>query len=132
MMQRGPPPSWPSGEVNESILHARQALTRYGSDRDRTALAFVGENAFVTSQHWAAFSLWFTGYPDTALRHSQAAVRMARRPDYAFSLCMALEQAASRSGFQSLPARCRRWPSRVACPTVRQRLEYFWDGHAVS
>ncbi|MDF2747865.1 MAG: uncharacterized protein K0S98_2152, partial [Propionibacteriaceae bacterium] len=83
------------GEFNDSIRHAREALTRYDSDRDRTALAFVGENAFVTSQHWAAFSLWFTGYPDTALRHSQAAVRMARRPDYAFSLCMALEQAAT-------------------------------------
>jgi adenylate cyclase len=57
-------------------------------------LAFVGENAFVTSQHWAAFSLWFTGYPDTALERSHTAVRMARRPDYAFSLCMALEMAA--------------------------------------
>jgi DNA-binding winged helix-turn-helix (wHTH) protein/tetratricopeptide (TPR) repeat protein len=82
------------GEFGESFQHAREALSRYDSDRDRTALAFVGENAFVSSQHWAAFSLWFTGYPDTALGYSQAAVQMARRPDYAFSLCMALEMAA--------------------------------------
>jgi tetratricopeptide (TPR) repeat protein len=95
------------GEFGESIEHAREALAHYDSDRDRTALAFVGENAFVTSQHWAAFSLWFTGYPDTALGNSQAAVRMARRPDYAFSLCMALEQAA-------MLHQLRREPERVA------------------
>ena len=95
------------GEFGDAIQHAQEALSRYDSDRDRTALAFVGENAFVTSQHWAAFSLWFTGYPDTALSHSQAAVQMARRPDYAFSLCMALEMAA-------MLHQLRREPERVA------------------
>ena len=95
------------GEFGDAIHHAQEALSRYDSDRDRTALAFVGENAFVTSQHWAAFSLWFTGYPDTALSHSQAAVQMARRPDYAFSLCMALEMAA-------MLHQLRREPERVA------------------
>ena len=95
------------GEFGDAIQHAQEALSRYDSDRDRTALAFVGENAFVTSQHWAAFSLWFTGYPDTALSHSQAAVQMARRPDYAFSLCMGLEMAA-------MLHQLRREPERVA------------------
>lgn len=95
------------GEFGEAMQHAHEALARYDSDRDRTALAFVGENAFVTSQHWAAFSLWFTGYPDSALRHSQAAVQMARRPDYAFSLCQALEMA-------SVLHQLRREPERVA------------------
>ena len=95
------------GEFGDAIHHAQEALSRYDSDRDRTALAFVGENAFVTSQHWAAFSLWFTGYPDTALSHSQAAVQMARRPDYAFSLCMGLEMAA-------MLHQLRREPERVA------------------
>jgi adenylate cyclase len=95
------------GEFVESIQHAQEALSRYDSDRDRTALAFVGENAFVTSQHWAAFSLWFTGYPDTALERSHTAVRMARRPDYAFSLCMALEMAA-------MLHQLRREPEQVA------------------
>jgi DNA-binding winged helix-turn-helix (wHTH) protein/tetratricopeptide (TPR) repeat protein len=95
------------GEFGDAIHHAREALSRYDSDRDRTALAFVGENAFVTSQHWGAFSLWFTGYPDTALTDSQAATQMARRPDYAFSLCMALEQAA-------MLHQLRREPERVA------------------
>lgn len=82
------------GEFADAIRYAREALSGYEPDRDRTAFAFAGENSFVTSQHWAAFSLWFMGYPDTALQHSQAAMEMARRPDYAFSLCMGLEQAA--------------------------------------
>jgi DNA-binding winged helix-turn-helix (wHTH) protein/tetratricopeptide (TPR) repeat protein len=93
------------GEFGESIQHARESLAHYDSDRDRTALAVVGENAFVTSQHWTAFSLWFTGHPDTALSHSQAAVQMARRPDYAFSLCMALEMAAMLHQMRREPER---------------------------
>jgi len=45
------------GEFRESIQHPREALAPYDSDRDRTALAVAGENAFVTSQHWTASHL---------------------------------------------------------------------------
>jgi DNA-binding winged helix-turn-helix (wHTH) protein/tetratricopeptide (TPR) repeat protein len=112
------------GEFAESIQHAREALSRYDSDRDRTALAFVGENAFVTSQHWAAFSLWFTGYPDTALKHSQAAVHMARRPDYAFSLCMALEQAAMLHQLRREPEQVAELASEMQTLAVEGALPY--------
>ncbi|HEX5906314.1 MAG TPA: AAA family ATPase, partial [Propionibacteriaceae bacterium] len=112
------------GEFGESIQHALEALSHYDSDRDRTALAFVGENAFVTSQHWAAFSLWFTGFPDTALGHSQAAVRMARRPDYAFSLCMALEQAAMLHQLRREPERVAELASEMQTLAVQGGLPY--------
>jgi hypothetical protein len=74
----------------------------------------------VTSQHWAAFSLWFTGNPDSALGHSDIAVRMARRPDYAFSLCMALEMAA-------MLHQLRREPERVA-ELAREMLTLAVEG----
>jgi DNA-binding winged helix-turn-helix (wHTH) protein/tetratricopeptide (TPR) repeat protein len=112
------------GEFGESIQHALEALSHYDSDRDRTALAFVGENAFVTSQHWAAFSLWFTGFPDTALGHSQSAVRMARRPDYAFSLCMALEQAAMLHQLRREPERVAELASEMQTLAVQGGLPY--------
>jgi len=112
------------GEFGESIQHAREALSRYDSDRDRTALAFVGENAFVTSQHWAAFSLWFTGYPDSALEHSQTAVRMARRPDYAFSLCMALEMAAMLYQLRGEPERVVELAGEMQTLAVQGGLPY--------
>jgi tetratricopeptide (TPR) repeat protein len=112
------------GEFGDAIDHAQEALSRYDSDRDRTALAFVGENAFVTSQHWAAFSLWFTGYPDTALRHSQAAMQMARRPDYAFSLCMALEMAAMLHQLRREPERVAELASEMQVLAVEGGLPY--------
>jgi tetratricopeptide (TPR) repeat protein len=112
------------GEFGEAIEHALEALSRYDSDRDRTTLAFVGENAFVTSQHWAAFSLWFTGYPDTALRHSQAAVRMARRPDYAFSLCLALEMAAVLHQLRREPDRVVEFAGEMQTLAVQGGLPY--------
>jgi DNA-binding winged helix-turn-helix (wHTH) protein/tetratricopeptide (TPR) repeat protein len=112
------------GEFGDSIQHAREALSRYDSDRDRTTLAFVGENAFVTSQHWAAFSFWFTGYPDTALRHSQAAVRMARRPDYAFSLCLGLEMAAMLHQLRREPERVVELAAEMETLAVQGGLPY--------
>jgi DNA-binding winged helix-turn-helix (wHTH) protein/tetratricopeptide (TPR) repeat protein len=112
------------GEFGESIQHAREALAHYDSDRDRTALAVVGENAFVTSQHWTAFSLWFTGHPDTALSHSQAAVQMARRPDYAFSLCMALEMAAMLHQLRREPERVVELASEMHTLAVQGGLPY--------
>jgi DNA-binding winged helix-turn-helix (wHTH) protein/tetratricopeptide (TPR) repeat protein len=112
------------GEFGESIHHARKALAHYDSDRDRTALAVVGENAFVTSQHWTAFSLWFTGHPDTALSHSQAAVQMARRPDYAFSLCMALEMAAMMHQMSREPERVVELASEMHTLAVQGGLPY--------
>jgi tetratricopeptide (TPR) repeat protein len=112
------------GEFRESIQHAREALAHYDSDRDRTALAVLGENAFVTSQHWTAFSLWFTGHPDTALSHSKAAVQMARRPDYAFSLCMALEMAAMLHQLRREPERVVELASEMHTLAVQGGLPY--------
>ncbi|MFL5536730.1 MAG: AAA family ATPase [Gemmatimonadales bacterium] len=112
------------GEFGESIQHAREALAHYDSDRDRTALAVVGENAFVTSQHWTAFSLWFIGHPDTALSHSQAAVQMARRPDYAFSLCMALEMAAMLRQMRREPERVVELASEMYTLAVQGGMPY--------
>jgi DNA-binding winged helix-turn-helix (wHTH) protein/tetratricopeptide (TPR) repeat protein len=82
------------GAFADALRHAEVALARYDPVRDRATLAMVGENAFVSSQHWAAYCLWFTGRAEQALERSDAAVRFARRPDHAFSLCHALEQAA--------------------------------------
>ena len=112
------------GEFGDALHHAREALARYDSDRDRTALAFVGENAFVTSQHWSAFSLWCTGYPDTALEHSQAALEMARRPDYAFSLCLALEQAAMLHQLRREPERAAELAGEMQTLAVEGGLPY--------
>jgi DNA-binding winged helix-turn-helix (wHTH) protein/tetratricopeptide (TPR) repeat protein len=112
------------GEFGDALQHAKEALLRYDSDRDRTALAFVGENVFVTSQHWTAFSLWFTGYPDTALRHSQAAVQMARRPDYAFSLCQALEMAAMLHQLRREPEQVAELASEMQGLAVEGGLPY--------
>jgi hypothetical protein len=85
---------------------------------------FVGENAFVTSQHWTAFSLWITGHPDTALSHSQAAVQMARRPDYDFSLCMALEMAAMLHQLRREPERVVELASEMHTLANRGGLPY--------
>jgi hypothetical protein len=78
----------------------------------------------VTSKHWEAFSLWFTGYPDTAMGHSQAAVRMARRPDYVFSLCLALEMAAMLHQLRREPQQVAELAGEMQALAVQSGLPY--------
>jgi hypothetical protein len=95
------------GAFADALRHAEAALAHYDPKRDLTVLAMVGENTFVTSQHWTAFALWFTGWADRALQHSAAAVEFARRPGHAFCLCLALEQAATLHQLRREPDRVR-------------------------
>jgi DNA-binding winged helix-turn-helix (wHTH) protein/tetratricopeptide (TPR) repeat protein len=126
------------GEFEESIQHAREALSRYDSDRDRTALAFVGENPFVTAttgrpSHSGSpatrIPRWNIaeprcGWPAVPITPSACAWR------WKWPRCC-VSCVASRRWLPSSPARCRRWLLKVACPTGRPRLGFFWDGHAV-
>jgi len=112
--RRRQPPSWRS----------QVALAHYDPVRDMATLAVVGENAFVSSQHWAAHSLWFAGHADAALERSDAAVRLARRPDHAFSLCHALEQAAELRQFRREPDQVRRLAGEMLTLAVEGGLPY--------
>jgi predicted ATPase len=112
------------GEFRDALHHAEEAVSRYDAVRDRAALAVVGENPFVTSQHWAAYSLWFTGRVDTAVKRSDAAVRMARRPDHAFSLCLALEAAAVLRQFRREPDRVLALAEEMRTLAVEGGLAY--------
>ena len=112
------------GEFATALRHAEQAVSRYDAERDRAALAAVGENVFVTSQHWAAYCLWFTGRERSALERSKTAVEVARRPDHAFSLCLALELAAVLHQHRGDVDRVRKLAGEMATRAVEGGLPY--------
>jgi DNA-binding winged helix-turn-helix (wHTH) protein len=112
------------GDFGGALQHAEEALLRYDPERDFSVLAIVGENVFVSCQHWAGFSLWFTGYADSALTRSDAAVQLARRPDHTFSLCHALEQAAMLRQFRREPDHVLQLAGEMHALAVERGMPY--------
>src|SRR5262249_30212889 len=82
------------GEVAAARAHVEQSLALYDSQRHR-ALAFLyEEDPGVVCLSYDAFALWALGYPEQALRRSQAALTLARELAYPFSRAFAGAYAA--------------------------------------
>jgi predicted ATPase len=82
------------GELTAARAHVEQSLALYNL-REHRSLAFVyGHDPGMSSLCFAALALWHLGYPDQALKSSQAAVSLAREVDHPFSLVYALNFTA--------------------------------------
>ncbi len=78
------------GELTAARVHLEQSLALYTLQEHRF-LAFVyGHDPGMSSLSFAALALWQLGYPDQALKSSEAAVTLAREVAHPFSLAYAL------------------------------------------
>ena len=83
------------GEFERALAHLEQMIAFYDPQQHRS-LAFVyGQDPGVSCLSWAAWALWFLGYPDRALKRSHEAVALAQDLDHAFTLGFALGIAGS-------------------------------------
>jgi class 3 adenylate cyclase/predicted ATPase len=81
------------GELPAARAHLEQSLALYNLQEHRN-LAFVyGHDPGMSSLCLAAVTLWHLGYPEQALKSSQAAVALAREVAHPFSLIYALNFA---------------------------------------
>ncbi|MGE0826140.1 MAG: hypothetical protein AB7G75_30745, partial [Candidatus Binatia bacterium] len=83
--------SW-LGEFVPSRVHLQQAMTLY-NPQQHSALAFVYGVDFGIVYSAVAFSLWYLGYPDQALRNSEKAITLIRELAHPHSLALALHYA---------------------------------------
>jgi predicted ATPase len=82
------------GELPAARAHLERSLALYNLQEHRS-LAFVyGHDPGMSSLSFAALALWQLGYPDQALKSSQAAVSLAREVAHPFSLAYALDVMA--------------------------------------
>jgi predicted ATPase len=87
------------GAVASAHTHWAQGIALYDPKQHR-ALAFLyGQDVAVVCHSFAAWALWYLGYPDQALARSQAAVPLAHQLAHPLSLSFALSVAA---GFYQL------------------------------
>jgi predicted ATPase len=88
------------GAVASAHRHLTQGMTLYDSQQHRAYAFLYGEDAGVGCRSYAAWTLWYLGYPDQALARSQEAVTLAQQSAHPFSLGFALALAAKVHQFR--------------------------------
>jgi predicted ATPase len=74
------------GGFTRARAHFEQMIAFY-DPRQHGSLAFLyGQDPGATSLSWAAWALWFLGYPDQALKRSKEALALAQELDHPFTL----------------------------------------------
>jgi predicted ATPase len=81
------------GELGETRRHCEQSVAHYNPQQHRSLSTEYGHDPAMSSLATEARALWVLGYPEQALRQSQASVAHARRLAHPFSLAFALGAA---------------------------------------
>jgi predicted ATPase len=82
------------GDTAAAHAHFRQGIALYNAQQHRTSAFLYVQDAGVSCRSYAAWTLWFLGYPAQGLARSHEAVTLAQQIDHPFSLCVALSNAA--------------------------------------
>jgi len=81
------------GECGPAHTHAERGVALYDPKVHHSHALIYGQDPGVSCQMYAAWTLWFLGYPDQALQRSHEALRLARELSHPLSLAMALSFA---------------------------------------
>jgi predicted ATPase len=81
------------GEIEAARRHCEQSVAHYDAQQHRSLAIAYGRDPVMASLSFGALALWRLGYPEQALRQSQASVTHARGLAHPFSLAFALNGA---------------------------------------
>jgi predicted ATPase len=81
------------GECGPAHTQAERGVALYDPKVHHSHALIYGQDPGVSCQMYAAWTLWFLGYPDQALQRSHEALRLARELSHPLSLAMALSFA---------------------------------------
>jgi predicted ATPase len=82
------------GALTLAHTHFARGMALYDSQQHCAYALLYGENAGVICHSFAAWALWYLGYPDQGLARNQEAVTLAQQRAHPFSLGFALNWAA--------------------------------------
>ncbi|HXQ20146.1 MAG TPA: AAA family ATPase [Candidatus Acidoferrales bacterium] len=83
------------GDFEEALSRLNEALSHYDPERARSIALVYGTDSAVVCDAYAAWALWFLGYPDRARRRAEESVARARAIRHANSLGICLGFAAA-------------------------------------
>jgi predicted ATPase/class 3 adenylate cyclase len=82
------------GEIITAYQYLTEAVRLYNPAEHRSDAFDYGEDPGVVGLVYLAFTAWMLGYPEKALKHSNAALALAEKLDHPFTLALALNLTA--------------------------------------
>ena len=82
------------GTVASAHTHFTQGIALYDPQQHRPSAFLYVQDIGMSCHSFAAWTLWFLGYPDQGLTQSQEAVTLAQQMAHPYSLSFALSCAA--------------------------------------
>ena len=82
------------GEPASAHTHFAQGMVLYDAPQHRSSAFLYGEDAGVQCHTYAAWALWYLGYPDQGLTRCHEALTLAQQSAHLFSLSFVLSWAA--------------------------------------
>jgi DNA-binding winged helix-turn-helix (wHTH) protein/predicted ATPase len=82
------------GELVAARAHVEQGIALYDPQQHGSRAFLYGFDPGVLCLSWAAWALWFLGYPDQALKRSQEALTLVRELSHPYTLAVIMSFAA--------------------------------------
>ena len=116
------------GEIALAHTHLTQGIALYDPQQHRTSAFLYGQDTGVSCRSYAAWTLWFLGYPAQGLTRSQEAVTLAQQIAYLYSLAFALGAAAMFHQFRCEAHATQERAEAVMRLATEQGFP-FWKAH---
>jgi predicted ATPase len=88
------------GEFASARAHAEQGMALYDPQQHHAHAFLYGQDPGTSCLIWAAFSLWFLGYPDQALARSHEALTVAQAQSHPYSVALAMSFVGMLHGYR--------------------------------
>jgi len=118
------------GATADAHTHFTQGIALYDPHQHRVAVLLYGEDAGVICHIYAAFRLWYLGYPDQASAWFQEAVTLAQQSAHPFSLGFTLSLAAMLHQFRREVRAAQERAEAAITLTTEQGFPH-WRAHGV-
>ncbi len=77
------------GEFAEGLAHVDYMIRVYDPQQYHGLTYTFGTDPMISALSWSSWDLWFLGYPEQALKRSEAALALAQEQDHTFGLAFA-------------------------------------------
>jgi predicted ATPase len=118
------------GATADAHTHFTQGIALYDPHQHHVAVLLYGEDAGVICHIYAAFRLWYLGYPDQASACFQEAMTLAQQSAHPFSLGFTLSLAAMLHQFRREMRAAQERAEAAIRLTTEQGFPH-WRSHGV-
>jgi predicted ATPase len=108
------------GEVASALAHQEQVLALYNPQKHNPQVSGGVVDLRVPCLYYAALALWNLGYPDQALKRSQAALTLAQELSHPYSLAFALHGVAVLYQLRREEQKAQEWAEALITLGIEQ------------